>query len=102
MIEKIREELRRNHVLIISYFAGVFVLTILLSVGSGVPVEEVVVAVYPIACVFFGAVLCLFAGLVLPFKKARRSSLWCWTVGYYGVVLVFLGSLAVNAIMKLM
>lgn len=101
MIEKIREELRRNHVLIISYFAGVFVLTILGSVGSEVTVEEVV-GLYPIACVFFGAVLCLFAGLVLPFKKSRRASLWCWTVGKYGVVLGFLGSLAVNAIMKLM
>lgn len=88
MIEKIREELRRKHVLIISYFAGVFVLTILLSVGSGMTVEEFV-GVYPIACVFFGGVLCLFAGLVLPFKKARRSSLWCWRVGKYGVVLVF-------------
>ena len=100
MIEKRREDLRQKHVTIISYFAGVFVVMILLSVGSGMTVEEVV-AVYPIACVFFGAVLCLFAGLVLPFKKARRASLWCWTVGYYGVVLGFLGSLAVNAIMKL-
>ncbi len=98
MIEKIREELRRKHVSIISYFAGVFVLTTLRSVDSGVTIEEFV-AVYPIACVFFGVVLCLFAGLCLPFKKARRASLWCWTVGKYGVVLGFLGSLVV-AIMK--
>lgn len=76
MIEKRREELRRKHVSIVSYFAGVFVIMILLSVDSGVTIEEFV-AVYPIACVFFGAVLCLFAELCLLFKKARRVSLWC-------------------------
>lgn len=76
MIEKRKEDLRRKHVSIISYFVGVFIIMILRSVDRGVSVEEFV-AVYPIACVFFGAVLCLFAGLVLPFKKARRASLWC-------------------------
>lgn len=72
MIEKRREELRRKHVSIISYFAGVFVLMILGSVDIGWTVEEFV-AVYPIACVFFGAVLCLFAGLVLPSRKLEDS-----------------------------